>query len=179
MWIYWFQSVTIGLINFVRILQLKDFSTEGFKVNGQPVEPTPETRNSTAFFFLFHYGFFHFGYLIFLLTFTAGEVFGGIPTPVEFQYIFLTSILFFFNHLFSYFYNRSRDTQKQKIGALMGYPYARIIPMHFTIMFGFFGVALPLFLILKTFADCIMHIVEHGVLRKDELPANGNSTNIN
>ena len=52
----------------------------------------------------------------------------------------------------------------------MFYPYARIIPMHLTIVFGFnFGGALILFLVLKTFADVIMHIVEHNVLRKGEL----------
>jgi len=58
LWIYWFQSITIGLFNFVRILQLKKFSTEGFEINGRPAEPTRGTKNFTAFFFLFHYGFF-------------------------------------------------------------------------------------------------------------------------
>ena len=52
----------------------------------------------------------------------------------------------------------------------MFYPYARIIPMHLTIIFGSsFGGTLPLFLVLKTFADAIMHVVEHNVLRKGEL----------
>jgi hypothetical protein len=58
MWVYWFQSITIGLFNFIRILQLKEFSTEGFKINGQPAQPTQGTKKFTAFFFLFHYGFF-------------------------------------------------------------------------------------------------------------------------
>jgi hypothetical protein len=35
--------------------------------------------------------------------------------------------------------------------------------------FPFFGAALPIFLVLKTLADAIMHIVEHAVLRKGEL----------
>ena len=42
--------------------------------------------------------------------------------------------------------------------------------MHLTMIFGSaFGGALPLFLVLKTFADGIMHVVEHNVLRKGEL----------
>jgi hypothetical protein len=49
LWIYWCQSVTIGVLNFVRMLELG--------------EPKP------AIFFLLHYGFFHLGYLVFL---TAG-----------------------------------------------------------------------------------------------------------
>lgn len=170
MWVYWFQSITIGFFNFIRILQLKEFSTEGFKINGQPAQPTQGTKIFTAFFFLFHYGFFHFGYLIFLLTGTFTKAYGNVPNSVELKYIFLTALLFFVNHLFSYFYNRPRDTKKQNIGSLMFYPYARIIPMHLTIILGssFIG-ALPFFLVLKTFADAIMHIVEHNVLRKGEV----------
>ena len=44
MWIYWGQSVTIGFFNWRRILELRQFSTEGFLVNGKPVEPTPATQ---------------------------------------------------------------------------------------------------------------------------------------
>lgn len=169
MWVYWFQSITIGFFNFIRILQLKEFSTEGFKINDRPAQPTQGTKNFTAFFFLFHYGFFHFGYLVFLLTGTLIKSYENIANSVGLKYILLTALLFFINHLFSYFYNRPRDTKKQNIGALMFYPYARIIPMHLTIIFGSsFGGALPLFLVLKTFADAIMHIVEHNVLRKGE-----------
>jgi len=41
--------------------------------------------------------------------------------------------------------------------------------MHLTIMLGsFFVSALPVFLALKTFADAVMHIVEHKILRKGE-----------
>ena len=170
MWIYWFQSITIGFFNFIRILQLKEFSTEGFEINGQPAQPTQGTKIFTAFFFLFHYGFFHFVYMMFLLTGTFTKTYGNASNFIELKYIFLASLLFFINHLFSYFYNRPKDTKKQNIGSLMLYPYARIIPMHLTIIFGSaFGGALPFFLVLKTFADGIMHIVEHNVLRKGEL----------
>lgn len=170
MWVYWFQSITIGFFNFIRILQLTEFSTEGFKINGQPAQPTQGTKIFTAFFFLFHYGFFHFGYLMFLLTGTFTKAYGNSSNFIELKYIFLTALLFFINHLFSYVYNRPKDTKKQNIGSLMFYPYVRIIPMHLTIIFGSaFGGALPLFLVLKTFADGIMHVVEHNVLRKGEL----------
>ena len=154
----------------MRILQLKEFSTEGFKINGRPAQPTQATKLFTAFFFLFHYGLFHFVYLIFLLTGTFAKAYGNVPNSVELKYIALTSLLFFISHLFSFFYNGPQDTKKQNIGSLMFYPYARIIPMHLTIVAGsVFGGALFFFLVLKTFADAIMHIVEHNVLRKGEL----------
>lgn len=169
MWVYWFQSITIGFFNFIRILQLKEFSTKGFRISGRPVQPTQGMKLFTAFFFLFHFGFFHFGYLIFLLIGTFAKIYGNTPNLAEVKYILLTALLFFINHLFSYFYNRPRDTKKQNIGSLMFYPYARIIPMHITIILGFvFSGALALFLVLKIFADAIMHVVEHNVLRKGE-----------
>lgn len=170
MWIYWFQSITIGFFNFIRILQLKEFSTEGFRINGRPAQPTQRTKISTAFFFLFHYGLFHLVYLIFLLIGPFTMAYENVSGSVESKYILLSPLIFFINHLFSYLYNRPKDTKKQNIGSLMFYPYARIIPMHLTIIFGSsFGGVLPLFLVLKTFADGIMHVVEHNVLRKGEL----------
>ena len=44
MWIYWGQSVVIGFFNWRRILSLRQFSTENFTMNDQPVDPTPSTR---------------------------------------------------------------------------------------------------------------------------------------
>lgn len=165
-WIYWFQSIIIGFFNFIRILKLKEFSTQGFTLSGFHVKETPGTKIFTAFYFAFHYGFFHFIYLGFLLS----GAFVSLPPLMEFRYILLTTALFFLNHLFSYFYNRSRDTKKQNIGTIMFYPYARIIPMHLTIIFGsFLGGSLLLFLSLKTLADGVMHFVEHNNFRGDTI----------
>ena len=176
MWIYWFQSIAIGFFNFIRILQLKEFSTERLKINGHPIQQiqgikvfVTGTKIFTAFFFLVHYGLFHFSYLVFLLV----DKFVGSPVGgagfVDIKSVFLMALLFFISHLFSYLYNRPKDTKRQNIGVLMFYPYARIIPMHLTIIFGsYFANALPLFLILKTFSDVVMHVVEHRVIRKGE-----------
>jgi hypothetical protein len=173
MWVYWFQNIVIGFFNFLRIRRLKEFSTEGFSMNGGPVEPTQETKNRAARFFLLHYGFFHLGYFIFLLMFSVNGTFGGAGENAlkvaDLKYIIPTALLFLGNHVFSYFYNRPRDTGRQKIGHLMFYPYARIIPMHLTILLGWvLGGGLLLFLLLKTLADVIMHVVEHKVLLKGE-----------
>lgn len=167
MWIFWFQSITIGFFNFIRILQLKEFSTEGFTINNEPAQPTRDTKIYTAFFFLFHYGFFHFIYVTFLLSNTTYENALNVTT---YKYILLSASLFFINHLFSYLYNRPRDTKKQNIGSLMFYPYVRILPMHLTLIFGsFYNGALIVFLLLKTLSDATMHIIEHSVLKKGEL----------
>lgn len=174
MLIYWFQSLTIGLFNFIRILQLKEFSTENFKINDRYVQPTQRTKIFTAFFFLFHYGLFHSIYLVFLLTGTFGGSLAVGTNIIDIKFILLTALLFFINHLFSFIYNKPKDTKKQNIGTLMFYPYARIIPMHMTIgpmmILGgnFSEVVLLFFLILKTLADAVMHIIEHQIIRKGE-----------
>lgn len=158
--IYWVQSIIIGGFNVFRILSLKKFSTEGFTINDKPVAPTEETKKFTALFFAAHYGFFHLIYASFILL--DGKEF-------NLHYIFLGGIIFFIDHFFSYRYNKKRDEQKvRNIGRLMFFPYARIIPMHLTILFGSLlpGLfPLVLFLGLKTVADGVMHVVEHEMPR--------------
>ena len=169
LWVYWFQSIVIGFFHFIRILQLQEFSTEGFKINGQPAQPTRGTKIFTAYFFLFHYGIFHIVYLVFLLTGTFTETYGESLNITESKAILYAALVFFINHLFSFFYNRPRDTKKQNIGALMFYPYARILPMHLTIILSsLFTSALLFFLVLKTFSDILMHVIEHKVIKKGE-----------
>lgn len=170
LWVYWGQSVIIGIINVYRILSLKEFSTENFSSNGSRVPETAAAQKSTAIFFAFHYGFFHFIYFIFLL--------GLAPlTDISMdQLMFLLLVILGFTsaHGFSYRYNLSRDFKHQKpnLGTIMFYPYLRIIPMHLTIIFGSMMVstgALVLFMILKTIADGGMHMVEHHLFRKKKL----------
>ena len=159
LWVYWMQSIIIGFFQFLRILSLKNFSTENFKINNQPVSPTLQTKLFTAFFFAFHYSIFHFVYAIFLFNiFKSGK-------PFDFTYFFIGGFVFFINHLFSYYHNRVADEQKtQNIGKLMFSPYTRIIPMHLIIIFGAFlgQSALIIFLMLKTLADVLMHKIKHN-----------------
>lgn len=165
MWIYWWQSVTIGATNFVRIWNLKDFTTKGLTSNGKPVPETRAAARSTAVFFAFHYGFFHFVYAVFLSTISHPAI---EPRPA------LSAALAAFavaglaaSHVFSLRHNAARDFRDKKpnLGTLMFYPYIRILPMHLAIIFGgaVAGLALPVFMTLKTVADCGMHIIEHRI----------------
>lgn len=159
MWIYWGQSVTIGIFNFVRMWTLKKFTTDGLMMNDQPVAPTAAGKRSVSIFFLFHYGFFHMVYAVFLAT-TA------TLTRDDAWLVLICTAGFFVNHWFSYRYNQASDSNRKiNIGTLMFFPYARIIPLHLTIITGLLLSkslrALVLFLSLKTVADLIMHAVEH------------------
>lgn len=172
MWIYWCQSVIIGFSNFVRILSLQEFTTKGFRINRKPVEPTKRTQVKTAFFFLFHYGFFHLIYVIFLTTSSKLDIQDLTP-------VILCVAIFLVNHSFSFLYNKKRDLARTpNIGKVMFFPYARIVPLHLTIIFGSMlgkGMGkLILFLILKTMADLIMHGVEHA----QELPCSSGASSV-
>lgn len=166
MFIYWAQSVIIGIFVFTRILSLKKFSTENFRINHQPVEPTEGTKYFTAFFFLIHYGIFHLAYLMFLFSKNPITQSRMVSLSGSVIFVLISIAIFFADHLFSFIYNFKEESNKEKnIGTVMFFPYARIIPMHLTIVFGFFLIqstgGLIFFLILKTVADVIMHTIEH------------------
>jgi hypothetical protein len=158
--VYCIQSIVIGGSYFMRILSLDKFSTKNFKINNRSVEPTESTKRQTAFFFLLHYGFFHLVYLIFVLSGEFGEP--GLDLG-----LLICAIGFAMNHAYSYRYHRDSDRKgTPNIGTMMFTPYARIIPMHLTIIFGAatFSDGIILFGILKTIADVVMHKVEHHIL---------------
>lgn len=165
MWVYWGQSVIIGCFNVRRILDLRQFSTEGFRINNRAVEPTRKTQRETAVFFALHYGFFHVGYLVFLVKETT------IGGDLLWLGIAVCIFAFYLNHRFSYHYNRERERERvPNIGSIMFFPYVRIIPMHLMIVAGweFAGdtvVGLLIFLLLKTAADVAMHVIEHAMAR--------------
>ena len=165
MWIFWAQSVVIGVTNFFRIWNLREFSTGGLTMNDRPVQENVQGKKSTAKFFLIHYGFFHLIYLVFLF---ADHPITSIPVA-DLILIFAGFGAFGVSHTFSLVRNAPSEFRDKKpnLGAIMFYPYLRIIPMHFTIIFGsmFGGGALMLFLLLKTFADAGMHMVERRLFK--------------
>jgi len=164
MWPYLLQSLVIGYYSRRRMLALTEFSTEGVKENNRPVPPTVETRNRMANFFTLHFGFFHLGYALFLWQ-RVGEM-----AWWDWAGCAVAALSFAFNHRLSYEQNVAADRRgRPNIGKLMILPYARILPMHITILLGWAWegpVAVLLFGGLKTVADVIMHKVEHRSLQR-------------
>ena len=65
MWVYWFQSVGIGVIWFLKLWTVRNVYVEkDFNSPGNPKSSLG--RKVNALFLIFHYGFFHVGYLAFL-----------------------------------------------------------------------------------------------------------------
>jgi hypothetical protein len=186
MWPFWAQSLIIGWYARQRILKLVEFSTAGFRINDRRVDPTHDTRRSTANFFALHYGGFHLGYLIFLIVMstTADEagciavtnestgavalIQVGLVHPFDFVIYAALAAGFWHSHRASHREHVAADLERvPNIGTLMAMPYARIVPMHLTIVFAFaLGAgAIWLFVLLKIAADVVMHKVEHRVLQ--------------
>lgn len=148
-WIYWLQSVIIGLFNFADLLTIKNFESGNFKINNAPISPT--NKGCMAWFFLLHYGGFHVGYAIFLLV----DV--GIKN-INKNFLLLGISAFLLESLLG-FIKRKQVEQKTNlsIATIFFIPYLRVIPMHLTILIPKFTGLQPsmIFLVLKTLADVL------------------------
>ncbi len=155
--VFWAQSLIIGFFYILKILDLKNFSTEGVKVNGKLVKPTKKFKKESAWFFLLHYGFVHF-----CIYFAIGDMAG----EVDWKMVIIGSIIFFVNHCLSFIINRKQDRLRVfHIGKIMIFPYLRIFPMIILIWlalnFASDQSTLLFFLAFKIVADMTMHVVEH------------------
>src|SRR5436190_7886537 len=151
MLIYWLQSAMIGIAFVIRMV---------FRIRSAPHDPSLWGKNDYfhPLFFVIHYGFFHLAYLFFLQP----------PVDLEFVGPFgLCVSIFALNQAYSLWYNIRRDRiSNVQVGTLFWLPYARILPMHATIILGpQLALPLVLFLALKTAADALMQVAEHVVLR--------------
>ena len=163
-WIYWFQSVIIGLFNFVDLLTIKNFDADNFTMNDKPV--TSVNKGCAAWFFLVHYGGFHLGYGIFLLVQIGVTSVNGMVLLLGIAAFFLESILNFIRQ------KQIERTSTLKLGTLFFLPYLRIIPMHLMILVPAFLGWKPslIFLVLKMGADVLSFLLYHHIYGKNKMP---------
>lgn len=166
-WPYWIQSIIIGWYARKRMLALRKFSTEGFTSNDEPVPENEKGKRSTASFFVLHYGFFHFAYLMFLL----GTV--KLDSAWDAFWIIVCG--------FSYVFAQRKTCEQQiasdalgkpNLGKLMCLPYLRILPMHLTIIFGMIGgstFSILFFIALKTIADIFLDRFDRNMASKTSM----------
>lgn len=169
LWVYWFQSVIIGVFNFVKILSLKNFTVDDMKMNNKPLANSKSAKLGVGIFFLVHYGIFHAVYAGFLFSFSSTNVLSS--RGVDPSFILLTSLVFFANYLGEFIFSlRSSESTVYSLPKVMMAPYKRIIPMHLTIILSGFVMAgsvfgaidlgfivLLIFLALKSFIDLFTH----------------------
>jgi hypothetical protein len=185
MFIYWLQSIIIGIFSVVSILGADTAALcadlqKPIDERGGSDRITPRFsltyKGIMAGFFTLHYGLFHWGYYTFIVE-------SGLFGTVDFSDpgIWLSCGLFFANHLYSHITYRHRGPRDFRyVNEHFFTPYRRIVPMHLTIIFGsivlvaleIFGISstlpvLVLFLLLKTYSDISAHLVKHY---REEMP---------
>ncbi len=160
-WIYWCQSVVIGLFNFLELYTLNKEEAGSIKMNDKPAD-----KGCLPWFFLVHFGGFHLAYFVFLII--------RFPVYHVERMIFLIGIaVFFIESIIGFMrYLSIRKTMKINAGALFFLPYLRIIPMHLMILLpAFLGVKPSvLFLVLKMAADILSFQLYHFVYAKRSQP---------
>lgn len=169
LWPYWLQSIVIGAFAARRMFVLQRFAVGGFTINDKPATESTETRHSTVLFFIVHYGFFHFGYLVFLWTGWMEN--GAAVTALDKLGIAALAVSFIWSHWRSHVEHVEADLAgRPNLGKLMLMPYLRVIPMHVVIVFGAArgggAGAVLAFALLKTLADLGMHRFEHRHLQR-------------
>jgi len=169
-WLYWCQSVLLGVFNFFDMLTLKNASVENMTINGKPAT-VRQAKGCLPIFFLFHYGIFHLVYFVFLLVdFKISDMdFGMWKWAIAGIFV---------NQLILFVQNKTKYAGiKRNIGTMFFIPYLRIVPMHLTILLPkFLGWTPALtFLILKTVFDIIGHLVttKYYWNKEEESPEGG------
>lgn len=170
-WLYWCQSVLIGLFTFLDMMTIKpeNISVENFKINNKQATPK-QAKGCLPWFFVFHYGTFHFVYLIFLFVdFNFSDI--------DFSTVKWAFLSLFITYLFFFIQNKKRYIHtKRNIGMLFFIPYLRIVPMHLTILLPKFFDWQPgvTFLVLKMAMDIIGHLITTPYYWQHETKAEDN-----
>lgn len=164
MWLYWTQSITIGLFFFLRIVTYTNvYGRNWLNRDGSPQRLHIILRFGAGLFFLFHYGFFHFGYAAFLqagFLRRQNQAWPAVPVVIGACIFLVSQAVSFITDL------RQGERKPASLAKLMAFPYVRIMPMHLTIMIvGFLQLqriegpwVLLVFLLLKTVADLNGHV---------------------
>jgi hypothetical protein len=154
-WLYWSQSVLMGLFNVVDILTVRTVQTEPEKPNDQPMSSIFKYRAGGASFFAMHYGFFYLVYLIFIANMKRSG-------PFQWEFFKYFIMAFFAGQVINFVQHKIQQRHRaSNIGTMFFIPYLRIVPMHLTILVpAFFQISnLGIFLILKSVADVLMYII--------------------
>ncbi len=157
--IFWIQSMMIGVFTVIGMLSFSNKNFGDLTINNQK----QDKPGCAAAFFAVHYGMFHFGYLIFLTTQVLKI------SLLDWDFIKLSFWAILAGCIMQFVQDKIHNkTANINFGAMFFMPYARIIPMHLTILLPvFFHISAPLvFLSLKAVADVIMHIVYRRYLFK-------------
>lgn len=162
--LYWTQSVVIGLATGIDIATIYKIKPGSMEANGKPLENTAAAKGRMAIAFLVHYGIFHMVYLIFIIVDTPGSI--------DYHFLKIGMGIICLNVAIDFVHKKIQQRHiETDVGKTFVTPYVRIVPMHIMLMLpGFFGTKkVTIFIVLKIVMDILMHIATSGYYKK-QLP---------
>ena len=167
--LFWLENVIIGIFNVFRMLSVSPYDRKTWKAKAFMVP-----------FFCVHYGMFTAVHGIFVMALFGGYGQEGAPFPgpgavvesVRHFGLVLPAAILFLSHGFSFASNfvGKKEYRTTSVDDLMARPYARIILLHLTLIFGGFLLqalgsplgGLLLFLTIKIVFDLKAHLRERS-----------------
>ena len=149
-WVYFFQSLMIGIFWSIRVLE-------------SPVNCSNETKVKNVSCFLPHYFLMHLIFIPSMYNAFGKEFLANLKS------ILVMSGFFLISEIITYFKeSKQHCTRPLNLATIQLFPYARVIPMNLAIFIGLiveFGgtisqFTVAVFLIVKTLADIAMDLVE-------------------
>ena len=159
MLVFWAESAVVAFWNVCKMVRIGGWATL-----------------AAGPFFIFHFGAFMAGHLLFIYGFFVADQLGEVDVTVsrvisDFSTLSIAVLALFVSHGVSFFANflGKREYEGRTLKEQMMEPYTRILVMHLTIIFGGFLVmmfenvlpALMLLIVLKVVADVRAHLKEH------------------
>jgi hypothetical protein len=166
-WLYWSQSIIYGFFTFLTISssELPALPGNNAAIATGKSDGKITYSDATAWFFVFHYGFFHVVYFVFLIGMTDMTLFNWSL----FDYCLLA---FFVSQAANFIaYRMNKQKPPADFGRMLAIPYVRVLPMHLCILIPAFihVVSLTVFLVLKVMADVIMYALTNTNYQKNSL----------
>ena len=172
-WIYWCQSLIIGLFWFFRIVELKDFDAQGATTQntlamwglddcgakGSKMEEAFETRSQLAAGHIFLYVSIHLGFIFWIRSL------GSESSPTDFRAIAIGAFLFFISQCLAYPQTSRWIARSRPTATIIGFPFIRTLPIYLMmVVTGLYATASTLLILLvaKAFVDVVMYVVEYS-----------------
>lgn len=151
---YYLQSVLIGVFHFIRLASQNNVDPASVEINDRPLKSANKAKWFQALFFMFHYGFFHFVYLIFLVAMLT-----DIPGRVDLALVGGSITALILGATAETRRHIQNDRKQPTANPFLFFlPYVRIVPMHIFIIISFTNFQPEMFLyflLLKTAADLL------------------------
>lgn len=161
-WLYWSQSMLLGLFTALDLLTVKKTIPITFRLNNviKTIQDDKRSRRASAKTFLWGYGILHGIYLLFIVVLWKDK------EPIQWNFFKYFFFAFLAGQMISFIQHKAQQRRRAiDTGPIIFSPFIRALPMHLTIILASFfpSQGIGIFLIFKTLADVAMYIATKPV----------------